>query len=382
MARTFALGLCSSALGLTVFALAGGAPATAAPPLTIADAKAQIEQLQADAGALDQDYVGVREQVDQAKAHLELKQQDAKAQAAKVATLRRQVGQAALAQFQNRNVDTAAQLFLTSDTEGFLNQMSTVEKVGSNQNVVLQRYQQQQASLADLQKSSRTDLVALERQESQLAKLRAESDQKIKDSQAVLAKLTAQERAALAAEKKKQAAEARAAAEQAAAAQRSSQAGNAAAAVTAAPAVTAPSAAAKPDRHPTATASSRRASRPPVGSGRGSTALAFAEAQIGKPYRFGAAGPGAYDCSGLTSAAWRAAGVSLSRTSQSQFHDGVAVSQSALRPGDLVFFYGSSPSHVAIYAGNGTVVHAPHPGASVEYAKLSTMPFSGARRPA
>ena len=399
------LGLCSSALGLTVFALAGGAPAMAAPPLTIADAKAQIEQLQAEAGAIDQDYDGVKEQVDQARAHLELKQQDAKVQAAKVATLRRQVGQVALAQFQNRNVDTAAQLFLTSDTEGFLNQMSTVEKVGSNQNAVLQRYQQQQASLADLQKSSRTDLVALERQQSQLAKLRADSEQKIKDSQAVLAKLTAQERAALAAQKKKEAAEARAAAEQAAAARNSGPAsipgpasnsspagnpgpgnpgpGNSNPAGNAAPSGTARTATRAHTTTAAATAThSRSASRLPVGSGKGSTALAFAERQIGKPYRFGATGPGAYDCSGLTWAAWRAAGVSLSRTSQSQFQDGVPVSRSDLRPGDLVFFYGSNPGHVAIYAGNGVVVHAPNPRSVVEYAKLSTMPFSGARRPA
>lgn len=378
--RTLLLGLSSLALGATVFALPGGTAAVAAPPLTVADAKAQIEQLQVDAEALDQDYLGVKEQVDQAKAQLKLKQQDTKAQAAKVAATRRQVGQVALAQFQNRNLDTAAQLFLTSDTGGFLNQISTVEQVGSNQNSVLQRYQQQQAGLADLQKSSQTDLLALERKESDLAKLKAESDKKIADSKAVLAKLTAQERAALAAQRKKEAAEARAAAARAAAADNASSSrsnatstGNAAS--------TGAAASATADRTPSAS-SSRSGSRSGVGSGKGATALAFAKNQIGKPYRFGAAGPGAYDCSGLTSAAWRAAGVSLTRTSQSQFSDGVPVSRSDLRPGDLVFFYGSRPSHVAIYAGNGMVVHAPNSRSSVKYAPLSSMPFSGARRPA
>lgn len=118
-----------------------------------------------------------------------------------------------------------------------------------------------------------------------------------------------------------------------------------------------------------------------TGSGKGAKALAFALSQRGKPYRFGAVGPGSYDCSGLTLSAWRAAGVSLDRTAAAQFHDGVAVAKSDLQPGDLVFFYGGSPGHVAMYVGNGYVVHAPHPGASVTLIKMSYMPYSGARRP-
>ena len=155
-------GLTSLALGVALFA----GPATTAsadPAVTVAEAKAQIEQLQVDAEALNQDYLAVQQQVNASKADLALKQQDAQAQAQKVETLRKQVGQAALAQFQDRNVDTAAQLFLNSDTEGFLSQVSTIEKVGANQNSVLQDYQQQRASLADLQKSRQTQLAALEK---------------------------------------------------------------------------------------------------------------------------------------------------------------------------------------------------------------------------
>jgi cell wall-associated NlpC family hydrolase len=72
--------------------------------------------------------------------------------------------------------------------------------------------------------------------------------------------------------------------------------------------------------------------------------------------------------------------VSLSRTSQSQYRDGRAVSKSELQPGDLVFFY-SGLSHVALYAGNGMILHSPRPGKVVEYTKMSYMPFVGARRP-
>lgn len=82
----------------------------------------------------------------------------------------------------------------------------------------------------------------------------------------------------------------------------------------------------------------------------------------------------------MTSAAWKAAGVTLPRTSQQQFAVGTKVAQADLKPGDLVFFYGSKPTHVALYVGDGAILHAPRPGKTVEYSKLSYLPFSGARR--
>jgi len=113
----------------------------------------------------------------------------------------------------------------------------------------------------------------------------------------------------------------------------------------------------------------------------GAKALAFARTQLGKPYQYGATGPKAYDCSGLTGAAWKAAGVTLPRTSQQQFAVGQKVAKADLRPGDLVFFYGDQPTHVGLYVGDGQILHAPRPGKTVEYSKLAYMPFSGARRP-
>ncbi|MFJ2719941.1 NlpC/P60 family protein [Streptomyces sp. NPDC087437] len=93
-------------------------------------------------------------------------------------------------------------------------------------------------------------------------------------------------------------------------------------------------------------------------------ALAFARTQIGKPCVWGATGPGSYDCSSLTQAAWRAAGVALPRTTHEQVGSGAAIQLAELEPGDLIFFYGEV-SHVGLYAGNGTMVHAPSPGASI-----------------
>ena len=132
--------------------------------------------------------------------------------------------------------------------------------------------------------------------------------------------------------------------------------------------------AAKPEPTPTPAV-------PTTAAARGAAAVAFAEAQLGKPYEYGSDGPGSFDCSGLTLGAWKAAGVSLPRTSQQQFKIGTEIAKADLKAGDLVFFYGSEPSHVAIYVGDGVLIHAPRAGRTVEYSKLAYMPFSGARRP-
>ena len=313
--------------------------------MTVDDAKAQVAGLEADAAAIDQESVGVKEQIKSSKAKLKQKRSDVATQTAKVTQMRQQVGQVALAQFQNRSLNTTARLLLTEDTDGFLNQVSTVEKVSQNQNSALQDYQSEQAELASLERSTATDLAQLEAQQKSLTDLRKQSDAKITEAKAVLAKLTDEERQ-------------RIAAEEARLAQAAQQDANA---------VTTSD----------STATGRRTAV--AGSGRAAKAIAFAKAQLGKPYVYAAAGPNAYDCSGLTSAAWKAAGVSIPRTSQTQYGAGKSVSKSDLQPGDLVFYY-SGISHVALYVGNGTIIHAPHPGSNVRYAKLDSMPFAGARR--
>lgn len=116
-------------------------------------------------------------------------------------------------------------------------------------------------------------------------------------------------------------------------------------------------------------------------SGKGGKALSYAKAQLGDPYSYGANGPNAFDCSGLTQAAWKKAGVSLPHNTNAQYSKAKHISKSQLKPGDLVFFY-SGMSHVGLYAGNGKVIHAPKPGSSVEYIKMSYMPYAGAARPA
>jgi cell wall-associated NlpC family hydrolase len=122
------------------------------------------------------------------------------------------------------------------------------------------------------------------------------------------------------------------------------------------------------------------AAKAPKTHTKGEKALAFAKKQLGDRYAYGGAGPSSWDCSGLTMKAWKAAGVTLPHSAGKQYRIGKKISKSQLRPGDTVFFY-RGITHVALYAGNGNVIHAPHPGKKVSYIKMKYMPYMGARRP-
>jgi cell wall-associated NlpC family hydrolase len=117
-----------------------------------------------------------------------------------------------------------------------------------------------------------------------------------------------------------------------------------------------------------------------AGSAAAQAAVDTALAQVGDAYVWGAAGPNAFDCSGLTQYAYAAAGVSLPHSSGLQSRMGRAVSKSELQPGDLIFFY-SPVSHVAMYIGNGQMVHASTAGQPVKVASVASMPgYNSARR--
>ncbi|MFJ6697052.1 NlpC/P60 family protein [Streptomyces sp. NPDC091272] len=112
----------------------------------------------------------------------------------------------------------------------------------------------------------------------------------------------------------------------------------------------------------------------------GKQAVSFATAQIGDPYVWGAEGPAAFDCSGLTQQAWRAAGRAVPRTSQEQWRLLPKVAVADMRPGDLIIYFPDA-SHVAMYVGDGAMVHAPRPGRTVTIAGAGSMPILGVVRP-
>lgn len=112
----------------------------------------------------------------------------------------------------------------------------------------------------------------------------------------------------------------------------------------------------------------------------GAKAVRYAVRQLGKPYEWGAEGPGSYDCSGLTSEAWGHAGTPIPRTSEEQWARLPRIPLKELRPGDLVIYFPGA-THVALYLGRGKVVQAPRTGEKVKITEIAAQPVLGAVRP-
>ena len=141
--------------------------------------------------------------------------------------------------------------------------------------------------------------------------------------------------------------------------------------------------AAAANRPATTTPSAGSSSPPPppkAVSGNVGAVIRYAYAQLGKPYQWGATGPGAFDCSGLTLMAWAQAGVSLPHSSRAQIGIGRQVTRSELQPGDLIFRY-SPISHVSLYVGNGQQISATHTGSTVKLQSAFQGEITGFSRP-
>lgn len=122
-----------------------------------------------------------------------------------------------------------------------------------------------------------------------------------------------------------------------------------------------------------------------AGSGSGQAIVEEAEKYLGVPYVWGGTTPAGFDCSGLVQYVCKSLGIDVSRVSQDQYYDGIAVSREELQPGDLVFFQKNGDvHHVGIYVGDGIMIHAPHTGAVVQYQSIDTpyysSQFCGGRR--
>jgi cell wall-associated NlpC family hydrolase len=125
----------------------------------------------------------------------------------------------------------------------------------------------------------------------------------------------------------------------------------------------------------------------PAPASAAATAIAFALRQVGKPYQWGAAGPDAYDCSGLVFAAYATAGIHIARITFGWQQDGPTVPLADIQPGDLLFSAGSdgtatNPGHVVMYLGGGQVIQAPQAGEDVQIDPLSLIGVVVATRPA
>ena len=341
---------------------AGNSTATAAPSATIVQVEHQIEQLQQDAAdAADLWNQARANQADIAQKIAALKVRIAAAQIA-YGQVSGAIDAMARTAYATGGIDPSLQALLADDPQAFLDQTAALDQVARSEGTSLRRTESARLLLAQLQ-------VQLAQQEAAAAAAAADAaaqkqavDDKLAAAQALLSSLKAADRAKLLA---LQAAR-RAASERAAAAAQAAAAREAAAARTAAPQSSSSSSSYRGSAVGSGSADTSGGFGGGSASSRARVALGYALSKVGDSYVAGADGPGAFDCSGLTMAAWRAAGVSLPHYSHAQADVTQPVSRGDLRPGDLLFYFGGGAHHVAMYIGGGMMVSASNPGAGVE----------------
>ncbi|WP_121828469.1 C40 family peptidase [Streptomyces sp. S1] len=321
---------------LTVTAAAAVA-LTAQSGAQAAPAKPKIDEVKAKVDALHHEAEEATEQYNQADERRGKLQKEIGQLQDKVArgqqelnALRDKIGSVASAQYRSGGIDPALQLFLSGDPDTYLDKASAIDQLSAQQADVLTAIQAKQRTLSQQRAEATEKLGDLESVRKSLGDKKRKYQGKLAEAQKLLNTLTATEKARIAEEER-----------------------------------------AKEQRASRAAGERLDLGNEAPASGLGAAALSAAATQIGKPYVSGAEGPNAYDCSGLTQWAYRQAGADLSRVTYTQQNDGVKIGRSQLKPGDLVFF--NSLSHVGLYAGNNTILHAPKPGASVRYESMDYM---------
>ncbi len=265
---------------------------------------------------------------------------------------REELGRNAAAQYRTGAAAPDTATFLLADTpQDYFDQSQLMDRMTGRQKEAVDEYFTQQSATMQKRQEATRSLETLTESQNDLQAAKTTVQTKLADARELLSKLTAEEKARLAAiEKRKQEEAARKAEELArrqAEAERQRQ----------------EAAQQENTESPSDSSSSDSASDSSYAT-KAEKALAFARSQIGKPYVWGATGPDSYDCSGLTQGAWKAAGVDIPRVTYDQVNAGTTVPLSNAQPGDLVFFY-DDVTHVGIYIGNGMMIHAPKPGAYV-----------------
>ncbi|MEU2793466.1 NlpC/P60 family protein [Streptomyces sp. NPDC007100] len=296
------------------------------------DVKSEVDKLYEQAEQATEKYNGAKEDQEKLQKEVDALQDKVARGQGELNQLRKGLGAVASGQYRSGSIDPSVQLFLSGDPDTYLDKAATLDQLSGKQAEQLKTIADKQRQLAQERAEASAKIKDLSETRQALGDKKDEIKGKLAKAQELLNTLTAKEKQELQQEEQKK------------------------------------------------NRSSRGNERPDLGndvpaSQRGAAALSAAASKIGSPYVWGATGPSSFDCSGLTSWAYQQAGQSLPRTSQAQANAGTRIgSQSALKPGDLVLFYGDL-HHIGLYAGNGQVLHAPKPGASVRYESINNMPF-------
>ncbi len=395
---TPAVGFTTAALAsVTLLSTQSATAAPAEPKPAIEDVQKKVDELYRQAGSATQQYNRAKAASTAQRTKVDTLLSDVAKRTEKINEARRELGAFAAEQYRTGGIAPTATFFLADDPQAYFDQSRLMSRSTERQQKAVDDFRTQQAAASKKRAEAVQSLESLTETQTTLRSSKQKVQNKLTEARSLLAKLTAEEKARLAELERKKEAEAKEKAERLAARQAAEAKEREEREEREAAEKKAREEAAKESGGDSGSGSgSGTGTSPGSGSGTGTgtgtgtdgsyaakaqKVLDFARAQIGKPYVWGASGPASYDCSGLTQAAWREAGVTLPRTTWDQVKVGTRVATSDLQPGDLVFFY-DDISHVGIYKGDGMMIHAPKPGANVREESIYYMPIYGSVRPA
>jgi cell wall-associated NlpC family hydrolase len=312
--------------GLALAAVVGVIPATPAQAEpNIDDVKSRVDTLYHQAEVASERYNNAKIELKELRHDMSSLRADQRRQDDKLGAVQEQVKDSVVRQYEGESLSAVGQVVVSNDPKAFLSQLSTMSAFNDLQGQLFNDYSTELKALDIRREATQKRAAEVAALQKRLGDDKATIDHKLAEAKSLLGKLEAQQRAAL-------------------------------------------------------TSRSTTRTPPVAASGNAAAAVNFAMAQVGDAYVYGATGPDAWDCSGLTMMAWAQAGVALPHSSSAQYNSGTHVSESELMPGDLVFYY-SPISHVGMYIGNGMIVNAENPSAGVKVTSLHSMPYVGATRP-
>jgi len=310
----------AAATSLAVYTGTTGAGAAAAP--TISQVQAQVNSLQAKIDKIGQQYDSIGQEYTAAQASLaQVEKQTASAQG-RYNAARSQLAQVAVSEYENQNQTSIIGLLSSGNPSDVLSQASLVMEVAGAHNEEATQFLTAANTLASVQQQRQRTEQGIAQIRSQLAAQKSAANSLLAKSQATLDSLTTAQQAQVA-----------------------------------------------PNTEGAASSSTGQSGTSPITytgptTTQADKAVAFAYAQLGKPYIWGGTGPEGYDCSGLVQAAWAAAGVAIPRTTFEDWDDLPHIPVSQMVPGDLIIY--NDEGHVGMYVGDGYIIDAPHTGLDIE----------------
>ena len=319
------------------------APGANAAPGDLQQVRSQVMDLEARAESATERYNEASGRLAEINRSLVSLRKRSAAERRRLAGVLDMVDQLARSTYASGGVDTSLQVLLADDPAEFLAQAAALDQVAQANAAALRQTQTARLRLAQTEAALAQKQAAARQVKGQMSDAKKEADARLADAQRVLGGLAADERRRLAAlEAQERRSDAAAAAAAAAALGKGGRGG-----------------------------SNSAGGGGFSGGSRAMAAVRYALSQVGDRYVAAASGPSAFDCSGLTLAAWRQAGVSLPHYSYAQYRKVRRIPLSQIQPGDLLFFFGGSVHHVGIYVGNGKMVHAANPRYGVALSKIS-----------